>query len=70
MSKATYAIKNGDNLTGIMWENDKLGKVFIQKEDIDPNFDLEVIDLDNGKIVKHVDLRDFLLEALFVDTEK
>jgi hypothetical protein len=67
LSKAKFAVRNGDNVTGILWENEKLGKVFVQQGTIDPNFDLEIYDLDTHKVVNHVDLRDFLLETLFVE---
>jgi hypothetical protein len=64
MSKAKYAVRNGDNHVGILWENEKLGKVFVVQSEIDINFDLEIMDIDTGNIVDHVDLREFIFDAL------
>lgn len=63
MSKAKYAIRNGDNILGILWENDSLGKILVTSGNIDPNFGLEIYDCDVHKVIKYVDLRDFLLEV-------
>lgn len=64
MAEAKYAVKNGDSITGILWENEKLGRLFVLQNDIDPNFGLEILDLPNGNVVKEVDMIDFLLEIL------
>jgi hypothetical protein len=70
MSDATHVVRNGDDITGVLWENKKLGRVFVLMSDINANFDLEVIDLKTNGVVKHIDLRDFLLEALPVKEEQ
>ena len=67
MSKAKYVIANGDGIIGVLWENEKLGKVLVTDGKIDANHDLEIYEPMGGKPVKHVDLRDFLLEVLSVE---
>jgi len=64
MSNPKYVIKNGDNHVGILWENESLGKVLTVEESIDVNFDLEIYEVETGKLVDHVDLREFIFEAL------
>jgi hypothetical protein len=64
MSEVTHFVRNGDNITGILWNNENLGKVFVLMNNVDMNFDLEISEATTGKIVKYVDLRDFLLEVL------
>lgn len=65
MAKFKYAVKNGDNILGIMWETEKGEKVFVANNDskLDLNFDLEVKDA-TGKIIKDVDLIELLIEIL------
>lgn len=64
MSDAKYTIKNGDSILGILWENEKLGKVLVTDGKVDMNFDLEIYDHSKNAYVKYIDLRDFLLEVL------
>ncbi len=65
MSKAKYAVINGKNFVGILWENEKLGKVFVTNEvKIDPNCDIEVRDVFTEEVVNNIDLKDFLLEVI------
>lgn len=65
MSKAKYAIFNYQTHIGILWENEKLGKVFVTTgEKIDPNYDLEIYDCESNQKINNIDLRDFLLETL------
>jgi hypothetical protein len=65
MSKPTFAIRNGNNSIGILWETKELGKVLVTTgELIDPDHDLEIYDVQKGISVEFIDLRDFLLESL------
>ncbi|WP_137743395.1 hypothetical protein [Robertmurraya siralis] len=64
MSKATHVVRNGDRTTGLLWDSEKLGKVFVLMDKIDPNFDLEIYDIKTNELVNQVDLREFLLKAL------
>ena len=66
MSKAKYAIRNGQDVVGLLWENEKLGKVLVTYPDIkiDMNFDLEIWDIETHEVIDYIDLRDFLLESL------
>jgi hypothetical protein len=65
MSKAKYVILNYQTHIGTLWENKKLGKIFVSTgEKIDPNFDLEVYDCESDQRIGNVDLKDFLLETL------
>lgn len=75
MSKVTYAIRNGNYNIGLLWENEKLGKVLTIYPDakVDMNCDLEIINAETGHMVNHIDLRDFLLETLpveFINTKE
>lgn len=65
MSNFKYAVLNDKIVIGTLWENEKLGKVFVTTEEkIDPNFDLEIYDSESQEQITHIDLRDFLLEVL------
>jgi hypothetical protein len=65
MSKPIYAVKNGQDCLGILWETDKKDKIFVcNRNSIDINFDLEVRSFDTGEDVSCVDFRDLLMDAL------
>lgn len=65
MSKPKYAVSNGGNVIGVLWEDDNLGKIFVSTgEKIDLAFDLKIMSIETSKKVDHIDLRDFILKAL------
>lgn len=63
MSKFKYAVKNGDNILGLMWEVDNGKEIFVTNGKVDINYDLEIRDCD-GNDIKNVDLRELLMEIL------
>jgi hypothetical protein len=65
MSKILYAVKNGDNIIGTLWENEKLGKVFVTTgEKIDLLHDLQIRSAETYQDEENIDLRDFILEVM------
>lgn len=64
MSKPKYVVSNGNKITGILWENENLGKVFVLQNEVDLNFDLEIFDIETNEYIDHVDLREFIFDAL------
>lgn len=65
MSKPKFVVANGDNSIGILWEDEKLGKVFTSTgAKIDLAFDLKILSIETGQKVENIDLRDFILRAL------
>ncbi len=67
MSKSKYAVINGgnQNIVGILYENEKLGKVLVTNDvKIDMNCDIEIMDVFTGEVVNSIDLRDIILEAI------
>lgn len=68
MSKLLYGVRNGDNIIGCLWENEKLGKVFVSTgKPIDLNFDLEIRNAETMEDEKFIDLKDFILECLSIN---
>lgn len=66
MSKVKYAIITQEKQIGLLWENEKLGKVLVLENGVKISFnqDLEIYNVDDEKLENHVDLRDFLLEII------
>ena len=65
MAKLLYGVRNGNNIIGCLWENEKLGKVFVSTgELIDLNHDLEIRNAETMEDERVIDLKEFLLECL------
>jgi hypothetical protein len=65
MSKLLYGIRNGYNIIGTLWENEKLGKILVTTgEKIDLNYNLEIKNAETEEYEESIDLKDFLLECL------
>ncbi len=65
MSKPKYIVINGNSIVGVLWENEKQGKVLVTNDvKIDINSDIEIRDVFTDEAVNNVDLRDFLLEII------
>jgi hypothetical protein len=63
--KLKYVISNHNYIIGRLWEDKNLGKVLVTTgENIDINFNLTIHDLQEGKEIEHVDLKEFLLTVL------
>lgn len=63
MSEVKFAVKNGDNILGVMWETELLGKVFVTNGKLDINYNLEIRDFD-GNDIENIDLKTLLMEIL------
>jgi hypothetical protein len=64
MAKFKYAVKNGDNILGLMWEVGNDREIFVTYGDkLDINHSLEIRDCD-GNDIKEVELIDLLSEIL------
>jgi len=63
LSKLKYAVKNGDNILGTMWESKDNKEVFVLMSDWDVSHPLEIRDSD-GNDVDDVDSIDLLTSIL------
>jgi hypothetical protein len=64
MANFKYAVRNGDNVLGIMWEVSDNREVFVSfGETINLNHSLEILD-SNGNNIGEKDLIDLLSEIL------
>ena len=64
MANFKYAVRNGDNVLGIMWEVSDNREVFVSfGETINLNHSLEIMD-SNGNNIGEKDLIDLLSEIL------
>ena len=63
MSKVKYFINNGDHCPIIIWET-KFGLVMHDRGLIDLQNGLEIIDAETYKVVKNIDLMEFLFKSL------
>ena len=63
MAKIKYAVKNGNNILGYMWDVGEGKEIFITDGKIDINHPLEIRGAD-GKDIDNIDLMDLLVDIL------
>ena len=59
MNKAKYFLLNGENVIGIVYEDEKYGRTLMIRESLDPNFSLRIADI-LGNYVGDIDLMHFI----------
>jgi len=59
MNKAKYFLINGENVIGIVYEDEKYGRTLMIRENLDPNFSLRISDI-FGNFVGDIDLMNFI----------
>jgi hypothetical protein len=62
-SVAKYAIYDFREFEGLVWETE-LGLVVSTKGKIDPNANIEIMDVETNEVLKSVDIRNLLMEIL------
>lgn len=63
MATPKYAVKNGDNILGIMWDVGNNREIFVTNNKMNLNFPLDIKDFD-GNVIDSVDVIDILSEIL------
>jgi len=64
MNKFKYAITNGENVIGIIYENDRYGRTLVIFEKIDLNHPVTIWDSLENKAIVDKDFTDFIYELL------
>jgi hypothetical protein len=65
VSKPLYAVRNGENVLGMLWETNSDKQVFVTlTNEIDINHDLEIWDIEINQYINNVDLHDLLMDVL------
>jgi len=59
MNKAKYFLLNGENVIGIVYEDEKYGRTLMIRENLDPNFSLSIRDT-LGNELADIDLMNFI----------
>jgi len=63
MNKAKYFLLNGENVIGIVYEDEKYGRTLMIRENLDPNFSLSIRDT-LGNELADIDLMNFISSML------
>jgi hypothetical protein len=63
-NKAKYILVNEDCIIGIVYESDKYGRTLVLQGDLNPNYPLEIHQIEGSKIIKDTDLMEFIHSLL------